>query len=124
MTREEYLAINPSPHREYWGQFVNEGVKKKVLSEIGLERLMKSKDIHLNDIPMKKWDWLGGFIMGIHNGTQEVMMRPQTPYDLLPVDFKLLKKMGEGVSPASMVCIYKEAGRQIIEENGRKLENF
>ena len=68
------------------------------------------QDEHLNDIPMRKWDALGGFAFSLGTMTSR-------PASIQPIDYKLLKDMGDGVSPASLVCIYKEAGRQLIEEN-------
>jgi hypothetical protein len=36
------------------------------------------------------------------------------PTNIEPVDYQLIKEAGEGVSASTMVCIYKEAARQII----------
>jgi len=108
-TRKQYMNDEIS-HRQYNAQFVNDKVKEKVLQYIGLKALLKSKDEHLNDIPMRKWDALGGFAFSLGTMTSR-------PASIQPIDYKLLKDMGDGVSPASLVCIYKEAGRQLIEEN-------
>lgn len=103
-------------HRQYYGQFVNEATKKRVIESIGIDKLLNSKDEHLNDIPLKKWDLLGGFIWKVRGGEEIAVMQPHSSEDILPIDYKLLKEAGEGVSSSTMVCIYKEAGKQIIEE--------
>ena len=107
-TRNQYMNHEIS-HREYYAQFVNEQVKNLVIRFIGKERLLKSKDEHLNDIPLKDWDLLGGFVF---RGS-EMVMKPTT---IEPIDYKLIKEAGDGVSSATLVCIYKEAARQLIEK--------
>lgn len=110
ITRAQYMA-DSSLFNEYYGQFVNEGVKRVVLSYFTKEQLIEAikTDEHLNNLPMKKWDAMGGFAF---RGS-EMIMRPTS---IEPVDYKLIKEAGEGVSAATMVCIYKTAARQIIEE--------
>lgn len=95
-------------HRQYYAQFVTEGVKRYVASAIGTERLLASKDEHLNDIPLHLWDRLEPAIRGM-----------------------CLSRMGDieghtskdqygrrmiGWSLCDSGCIAKEAARQIIEE--------
>jgi hypothetical protein len=43
-------------HHEYFSQFVNSWIIDTVLSAIGKDRLLASRDLHLNDIPLKLWD--------------------------------------------------------------------
>ncbi len=111
MTRAEYMqGDTSSKHRAYYGQFVNEGVKQRVLRDFTAKELAKalSQDEHLNNLSMKKWDAMGGFAF---RGS-EMTMRPS---NIEPVDIKLIREAGEGVSASTMVCIYKEAARQIVE---------
>ncbi len=107
-TREDYMD-NKVSHREYYGQFVNDGTKNAVINAIGMDWLLASKDEHLNNIPLKLWDELSGFIF---RGSELV----SKPYTIAPIDINKLKEANEGVSPAVCVCIYKESARQIIEE--------
>lgn len=118
INRQQYLNREVT-HRQYWGQFVNELVKDKVKNSIGVNTLLESTDEHLNDIPIAKWDKLGGFVWR----GQVAIQKPQTSLDILPIDAKLLRETGEGVSSAGLVCIYKEAARQIIEQLSVKKEN-
>ena len=106
---------NKFTHREYYAQFVNEGVKQIVLREIGLEKLAKSKDKHLNDIDLKIWDTLTGFIFF----GSELVNRPSS---IDPVDIRLVKELEGGVSPAFMVSVYKEAARQIKESTCKAID--
>ena len=101
-------------HRKYYAQFVNEEVKRAVLSRWSKEELKKSfeKDQYFNTkiTPIGAWDLLGGFRFSVSTG--EVLLRPTTSY---PIDRKLLDEAGEWFSSATAVCIYKEAARQILE---------
>jgi hypothetical protein len=108
MTRKEYMSNSGELHREYYGQFVNEQVKKMVIREIGMDYLKMSRDEHLNDIPLKMWDSMSGFVF---RGSEMVMK----PSNIEPIEYAKLKEAGEGVSCATLVCIYKEAAKQIIE---------
>jgi hypothetical protein len=107
-TRKEYIDGNVS-HREYFAQFVDDTVKNEVILHFGKTILKESTDEHLNDIPLKKWDDLTGFRF---NGSTMVSRPSSIRKELLDK----LKETGEGVSPAGLVCIYKEAAKQIKEK--------
>lgn len=94
ITRREYMD-NPSiTHREYYGQFVTDHIKQYVRKNIGVSRLLKSEDEHMNDIPLGIWDAL-----------------PHTLY----IGNKF-KEAGDFSTAAGYVCLYKEAARQIVEQ--------
>jgi hypothetical protein len=99
-TRAEYMkdaqqeGKGPSAaHRRYFGQFVTDGTKYRVLSVIGLDRLKASTDPHLNDIPLALWDKLTPKLPGSAG----------------------FSKAGDYYTLANSVCLAKEAARQIIE---------
>lgn len=119
-TRQDYLAGKVS-HRNYYGQFVNEEVKNKVLQVFDKDILTCSykNDEYFNDslTPMKQWDKMGGFVYRIIRGEQIAVIHPTSIQDIKPVNYTLLKQTGEGASNSTMVCIYKEAARQIVEQN-------
>lgn len=98
-TRAEYMKDSQTDgtaaHRRYFGQFVNNGTRHRVLSYIGLERLMKSTDLHLNDIPLAEWDRLTPKLPGSGG----------------------FAKAGDYYTLANGVCLAKEAARQIVEEH-------
>lgn len=108
-TRQNYLNGKVS-HKDYYGQFVDETMKNEVKRSIGMEDLIKSKDEHLNDIPLAKWDALAGFLF---RGSTMVM----SPKSIKKELSDKFKSAGEGLSCATMVCIYKEAARQLIADN-------
>lgn len=118
------MADSKNLHRKYYAQFVNEEVKNRVLSFFDRETLLRSyaKDEHFNHklTPMDIWDLMGGFVWKIRgtfeNAEQICVMKPETSEDIKPVDYKLLEATGEGLNNAVMVCIYKEAAKEIIEE--------
>jgi hypothetical protein len=104
--RSEYIEGDVT-HEEYYGQFVNDLVVNTVHAYIGEEKLLASKDPHLNDIPLEDWD-------------------------MLPIvwDYKFLAETGETYRPqethlgtqyfgpckAFKVCVAKEAARRIIQQ--------
>jgi len=90
-TRKDYLN-GLCTHKQYYAQFVTPQVRNAVLTRIGRERLVASDDEHLNDISLQTWDSL-----------------PQ------PASGKL-RELGDFITKAGAVCIYKEAARQILAE--------
>lgn len=96
-TRQDYIS-NKVTHSEYYAQFVDPYIKHAVLEYVGRHKIMSSKDESFNDIPLNTWDCIfnyGGY--GSHI-------------------IKLLLACGDCPSPAGMVCIAKEAARQIKGE--------
>lgn len=91
-TRKQYMA-KECTHREYYGQFVTKETIARVVRHIGKDRLLKSADEHLNDIPLELWDML----------------------PLFSSQFKWFEEAGDWVSLSSQVCVNKEAARQFIE---------
>lgn len=119
ITREDYMKDSSNLHRAFYAQFVNDGVKQRILNKWTVKQLKKAhqEDEHFNNLPMKVWDLMGGFVWRVIRGEQIATMQPRTAADILPVNATLLKEAGEGVSNSTMVCVYKEAAREIIEEN-------
>ena len=96
-TRADYMN-HVCTHREYYGQFVTPSIKQVVLSRIGTKEYIKGKlvdDKNMNNIPLTLWDNLPGPI-GIN---------------------KAMKEVGDYFTLSGKVCIYKEAARQITEED-------
>jgi hypothetical protein len=98
-TRAQYMQDakidGPAAHRRYYGQFVNNGTKYRVLSHIGLERLLRSTNPHFNDIPLHEWDKLVPQLPGSGGFT----------------------KAGDYYTLSNGVCLAKEAARQIVENH-------
>ena len=92
ITRKQYMD-KEATHREYYGQFVTPKYAKAIAERIGVDRLIASKDPHLNDIPLREWDLLW-----------------------VPIETKSkLKECDDIWSNSALVCISKEAARQYIE---------
>lgn len=110
MNRKEYLN-NPrgtEGHREYYAQFVTEDIKQKVLAKIGRKAILSSTDPYFNDIGLAEWDAL----FGVHNGRMGSDIKPRCSAE---VD-RLMREMGDYPTLAGLVCIAKEAARQIKEQ--------
>ena len=82
-------------HRKYYGQFVSARTKAYVARIIGKDAILNSQDEHFNDIPLHRWDAL-------------------TKGLPLAISFK---ETGDYATLAGLVCVAKEAARQIKEEN-------
>jgi hypothetical protein len=108
ITRKDYLAGSAYLHRAYFAQFVTTDTREAVKLAIGLDRLRTSTDAHLNDIPLHEWDALVGY-------PGDTQCSPPAWRVLLPIDRAAIKAAGEVISCSTLICIAKEAARQLIE---------
>lgn len=83
-------------HHAYFSQFVTADVTATLLQYISGARLLASRDVHLNDIPLKLWDDLP-FLQSIARKAQE---------------------FGDNTSLNTKVCVYKTAARLWLKANG------
>ena len=93
-TRKDYMS-NKCTHEEYYGQLVTQGMKEHVARALP-QSLARSTDPHFNDIPLATWDRIGFVYRGLG---------PE------------FKKLGDFMSSAGLVCVLKEAARQVKEES-------
>ena len=94
-TRKQYLN-RECTHREYYAQFVTEETKKIISHQIGLNNISKSTHESFNDIPLDTWDSL-----------------PQLPQST----YRKMESLGDCITIAGNVCVYKEAAKQIKNEH-------
>lgn len=87
-------------HRAYHGQYVTEDIKDLVLKTYSVETLRSAfrYDKHFNSIELVNWDMMG--ISLNYNHTLKMK----------------LKENGDFITMAGIVCILKEAARQIISQ--------
>lgn len=96
-SREDYMERRCS-HRDYYGSLVEElGVQ--FTSPDHIERFKRSRDPHMNDIPLRFWDGHGAMLRAFHG----------------PKITQAFKARGDFVTPAGLVCLYKEAARRAVE---------
>lgn len=57
ITRKDYLTGNAT-HEQYYGQFATDTVQRFVVRHIGEAAIRASRDPHMNDIPLHKWDYM------------------------------------------------------------------
>ena len=93
----KYYTSGKASHREYYGQFVTESSISWVSSVIGIDRLLKSTDPHLNDISLQTWDRFY-FMLNGSIGRKLCAANNSTGYSL-----------------SDAVCIAKESARQLME---------
>lgn len=110
ITRKEYLdtywsddpAERDARHHRYYKQFVTDYELATVASKFG-DRIIRSTDAHLNDIPLREWDMI----------------------PLSNESCRLLKQAGDCGHPSSSmkVCVLKAAARMyansIAEQENR-----
>mgnify|MGYP006375063789 FL=1 len=89
MKTRQMLLNGECTHREYYSQFVTPSIIDAVKKYIGVNRINKSTDPHLNDIKLAEWDSLAPYVHA---------------------DFK---SYGDSRTLSGCVCILKEAARQI-----------
>ena len=99
-------------HRAYFAQYISQSILLLVKQKIGMEAIAKSKAPHMNDIPLKKWDEIVGY-----NERENKFTPSLTP---LVLRSQIIKN-GETLSPATLVCILKEAARQLKPQAEREL---
>src|SRR5690349_20176874 len=95
-TREQYLAGLVS-HERYYGQFIDSLLRAAVASAFGTDRLIAAykEDANFNSIPLYKWDsWYS-----IMNNS---------------IFWAELRAVGEQFSLSTVVCVIKEAARQVV----------
>lgn len=90
-TPEEKMDL----HRVFYAQFVTDTHKKTVARLIGVEKILASEDPHFNDIPLEKWETIKPPL-----GTS-----------------KKIEDLGSWLTVSHIVCINKEAARQLKEQD-------
>ncbi len=106
MTRAQYLELNTAGdrvsnaalHRQYFAQFVTEGIRNHVRNTIGVKAIADSKDEYLNDIPLHRWDQMQPSIMHLVNKSAWKEAHGHLSFSL-----------------SDTACIAKEAAQQIKE---------
>jgi hypothetical protein len=82
-------------HDNFYGQFVNDNIKKCVLGSFTIEELKASDDEHINDLPLKRWDNAAFYGFNIDK----------------------FRRLAGFYARSTKVCVLKEAARQLIKEN-------
>ena len=88
-SRSEYLD-GQVDHQKYYGQMVTQSIIQSVVSSIGVDKILDSKDEHFNDIPLSKWDKA--------TRTFDVNRWPE----------------GDSPSQAGLVCVAKAGAREFL----------
>lgn len=100
-TRKQRLD-DECTHREYWGQFVTNVTRQRVLRMVGNKDRLKEhfqleaeEFFHPNKIQMKVWD----------------------RFTVVSTEAGKMREAGDYLTQSGIVCIAKEAARQIVEED-------
>lgn len=115
ISRQEYMNNLPpyvpgevsDEFRAYYGQFISDSLKQRVIARFTIERLLASADIHFNDIPLAEWDRMAG---GSGSPSGGLVYNP----DWAPL--ARMKEAGDYYTLAGGVCILKEAARTACDE--------
>jgi len=91
-TRRDYMD-GKATFSEYYAQFITPSLIEAVKGEIGIDKVKASKDPHLNDIALSKWDNL----FQDYNIKKEIALK--------------MKEAGDYLSMAGAVCTAKECAR-------------
>ena len=101
ITREEYMNNSSKLHFAYNCQFVTEETKQYVKTSIGLGKIAKSKDQHLNDVCKMANNGAGNWL-----------------WDFAPINIALLKDAQEFDSRSTRTCVSKAAAVMLLIEAG------
>lgn len=115
ITRKEYLASKrPNIHREYHSQFVTDETVRHIRNYFTADQLAEAleEDVHLNSIKLEVWDKI---VSRPTDKPNRPGVRTSGFITVLPVDREAINTAGESVTMATLVCIAKEAARQIVE---------
>lgn len=110
---------------EKYSPFVNDAVKKIVLSKYSAEFLsdMLSKDKHLNNIDIREWDSLAGmryYWLACYENVVAEWYSHGGSGALKTAVIKKVREAKESWTPATAVCILKAAARLIVKEYREK----
>lgn len=111
-TRKDYLAGVVS-HREYYAQFVTDATLDRLRRHFCVAEIARAyrEDEHLNTIPMKTWDLLSWYSM--NGGAWK--LNSSGPFRVtLPFNREAVSDAGDTVTRAFLVCVAKEAARQLV----------
>lgn len=97
-TRTQYLNKECS-HREYYVQFVTLEMKNEILNRFGKAKISKALQVNenLNSIPLAQWDSIGLYFLNTTPGL-----------------IAAFGAVGDSVTQSSLICLAKEAARQIV----------
>ena len=112
ITRKQYMN-KEFTFAEYYGQFSSEHVMAAVANYIGPERLLKSTDEHLNDIPLSIWDASPWF--GMQRAVAEANQSTQAPGSALATS---LSDKGCAVKAAARKWIEAQKDENLVEDTG------
>lgn len=106
-TRKQYLD-KQCTHREFWAQFVTNGMREMVRQRITLERLQRSSNEYFNDVTkLQDWDCMKDATFR--------MLDMKKWRELQYPEYIGLTSVGWSLS--DNICILKEAARQIVDES-------
>lgn len=88
-------------HEKFYSQFVSERITAMVVSGIGAETLAASRDAHLNDIPLERWDRLPRMLNEKH-----------------------VRELGGNMSLSTFTCVHKQAARMWLAKNHPEVLRF
>ena len=96
-THKDYVIAGKCTHQQYYAQFVTEEIRMMVVLNFGLDTLKQAnqEDRAFNTIPLHRWDLLGIFLN-------------------VPTMHDKFKQHQDFISQASLVCVLKEAARQVV----------
>ena len=100
ITRSEYMKNSSELHHAFYLQFANPLTYRFIESRIGIDKLLSSKDEHLNDLYKHSNGGAGSWI-----------------WDSTPINTKLAVELGAGLSPSTFTCVGKAVAKELIKQH-------
>lgn len=105
ISRKERLS-NACTHRQYWGQYVTDDIKRELWDLVG-DNIKNNDEGHTSSFGMNLWRW----------DTLASLIISCNPKNLNKLKSQL-KANGDYLSYAGLVSLLKEAARQLKEQGG------
>jgi hypothetical protein len=103
INRQQYMQNSSELHHAYYLQFATPASYAFINSEIGVKKLLTSKDEHLNDLYKHSNGGAGSWI-----------------WDATPINYSLAKELGEGNSMSTHTCVGKAVARELLKQHAQK----
>lgn len=108
ITRDEYIKNSTELHHAYYLQFATSASYEFIKNNIGIKKLLSSKDEHLNDLYKISNGGLGGWI-----------------WDSTPCNIELMRELGDvnANSMSNHTCAGKAVARELIKAHKAESDN-
>lgn len=108
-------------HQLYYSQFVTEETRRHIARFIPVDDLTRAlaEDEHLNSISLDQWDVISWRRLDDHQTSRSIAAGNRTGAfcSAIPFNRDAAALAGEDITRSALICIAKEAARQLVHES-------